>query len=66
MNLINKCTTKEIELMKQAGVYIEDKDYNNEELKKCEQQIVEFIMSHSCKNNEIDKLQNQYSSIFIY
>ena len=26
MNLLNKCTDKEIELMKKAGVYIENKD----------------------------------------
>lgn len=64
MNLLNKCTTKEIELIKQAGVNIENKDYNNEELKKCEQQIIDFIMSHSSKNNQIDKLREQYSSIF--
>ena len=36
MNLLNVCTKKEIELIKQAGVVIEDKDYNNEELKRCE------------------------------
>ena len=64
MNLLNECTDKEIELIKQAGVIIEDKNYTNEELERCETQIVDFIMSHSSKNKEIDKLHNQYSSIF--
>ena len=64
MNLLNQCTDKEIELIKQAGVVIEDKDYTNEELERCESQIVDFIMNHSSKNKEIDKLHNQYSSIF--
>lgn len=64
MNLLNECTDKEIELIRQAGVVIEDKDYTNEELERCESQIVDFIMNHSSKNKEIDKLHNQYSSIF--
>ena len=29
MNLLNECTNNEIELIKQAGVVIEDKDYTN-------------------------------------
>jgi hypothetical protein len=64
MNLLNECTNKEIELIKQAGVVIEDKDYTNEELERCESQIIDFIMSHSSKNKEIDNLHSQYSSIF--
>lgn len=64
MNLLNECTNKEIELIRQAGVVVEDKDYTNEELERCETQIVDYIMSHSSKNKEIDKLHNQYSSIF--
>ena len=53
-----------LELIKQAGVVIEDKDYTNEELERCESQIIDFIMSHSSKNKEIDNLHSQYSSIF--
>ena len=34
MNLLNKCTDKEVKLMKNAGVYLEDKDYSSEELKR--------------------------------
>lgn len=64
MNLLNKCTLKEIELMKRADIYVENKEYNNEELEQCERKIVAFIMNHSSKNNQIDKLRDEYSSIF--
>lgn len=64
MNLLNKCSKRDIELIEQAGVVLEDKDYNLEQLEKCEQEIIDYIMSHSSKNNEIDKLRDQYSSIF--
>ena len=64
MNLLNKCTNKELELMKKAGVYLEDKDYSNDELKKFERNITEYIMNHSSKDGSIGKLQNKYYSIF--
>ena len=63
MNLLNKCTTKEIELLEKAGILIENRDYSKEELSKYESEIASYIMSHSSKNGDIDKLQNQYSSI---
>lgn len=63
MNLLNKCTTKEIKLLENIGLNIEDKDYTNEELRRYESQIEDFIMSHSTKNGDISKLSNQYNSI---
>ena len=62
MNLLNKCTKKEIELLEQAGINLLDKDYTKEELKRCENEVVEHIMSKSLK--EIDGLRDEYSSIF--
>ena len=64
MNLLNECTKNEIELIEKAGVKIEDKDYTSEELKRCETEITEYIMSHSSKNGDISKLSNEYSEIF--
>ena len=64
MNLLNKCSQKDIELIEQAGVVLEDKDYNSEQLERCEQEIIDYIMNHSSKNNEIDKLRDKYSGIF--
>lgn len=64
MNLLNKCTKGEIELIEKAGITLTDKDYTEEELKICGSEIIEYIMSHSTKNGDIDKLRNQYISIF--
>ena len=63
MNLISKCTNKEIELLKSAGIDIKE-DYTTEELKGVEREITEYIMNHSSKNGDIGKLQNEYQSIF--
>ena len=63
MNLLNRCTTKEIKLLENIGLNVEDKDYTNEELRRYESQIEDFIMSHSTKNGDISKLSNQYNSI---
>jgi len=54
---------EEIELLNNAGINVEDRDYNKEELRKCELEIEEFIMSHSTKNGDITKLNNQYNGI---
>ncbi|MBQ9298840.1 MAG: hypothetical protein IJ223_07475 [Clostridia bacterium] len=64
MNLLNKCTNNEIELIKQAGVKIENKEYTAEELKRIESNITEFIMNHSTKNGDITRLQNEYQGIY--
>lgn len=63
MNLLNNCTTKEIKLLESIGLNIEDKDYTKEELRKYECHIEDYIMSHSTKNNDINKLSNEYMSI---
>ncbi len=65
MNLLDKCTTNEIKLLENIGLNVEDKDYTNEELRRYESQIEDFIMSHNTKNGDISKLSNQYSSILI-
>ena len=64
MNLLNKCTTNEIKLIKQAGIDIENKDYSDEEIDKFGVQIAEYIMSHSSKNKDMDNLNNKFSNIF--
>ena len=64
MNLIEKFTEKEINLINQAGITIEDKNYTKEELEKCRFQIADYIMNHSSKNGDIDKLNKKYNKIF--
>ena len=63
MNLLNVCTKNEIELIENAGFKVENKDYTKDEIRRCEVQITEYIMSHSSKNGDIGKLSNEYSSI---
>lgn len=63
MNLKKQFKDKEIELLQVAGINVEDREYSKEELRKCEMNIEEFIMSHSSKNGDISKLSNQYSGI---
>lgn len=64
MNLYEVMNNKEIKLLENAGIKVEDKDYAQEDFKRMEQQVVDFIMSASTKNGEIDRLRNQYESIF--
>lgn len=55
---------KELKLLRNAGVEIEkDKEYTIEEKKHICMQVSEYIMSHSSKNGDIAKLQNDYSNI---
>lgn len=62
MELFNN---NEIELLKKAGVDIENKqEYTNEDKKYIFSQVTDFIMSHSSKNGDIGRLQNEYESIF--
>ena len=62
MELFNN---KELELLKKAGVDIENKkEYTNDDKKYIFRQVSEFIMSHSSKNGDIGRLQNEYESIF--
>lgn len=63
MNLKKEFKREEIELLQVAGINVEDREYSKEELRKCEMNIEEFIMSHSSKNGDISKLSNQYNSI---
>ena len=64
MNLYKEMNKNEIKLLENAGINIEDKEYKNEDLKQFESKIVEYIMSASSKNGEIDKRRNQYERIF--
>jgi len=62
MELFN---SKELELLRKAGVKIEDKqEYTNDDKNYIFRQVSEFIMNHSSKNGDIGRLQNEYDSIF--
>ena len=63
MNLKNNLNEKEINLLEKAGVYVEDRDYNKQELEKCAFNIQDYIMSYSLKNGDINKVSNKYKEI---
>ena len=62
MELFNN---NEMELLRKAGVNVENKqNFTNDDKKYIFRQVSEFIMSHSSKNGDIGRLQNEYESIF--
>ena len=62
MELFNN---RELELLKRAGVNVEDRqEFKSEDKNYIFRQVSEFIMSHSSKNGDIGRLQNEYESIF--
>lgn len=63
MNLVEKFTIKEIQLLNNIGINIESKNYSTEEIKSYEREIEEFIFSHSSKNGDIAKFSNEYGDI---
>ena len=63
MNLKNSLNEKEINLLEKAGVYVEDRDYNKQELERCAFHIQDYIMSHSSKNGDMNRISNQYNGI---
>ena len=63
MNLVKEFTENKLKLIQEAGVNIEDRDYSKEELRICEIQIEDYIMSHSSKNGDVSKYGMEYSDI---
>ena len=62
MELFNN---KELELLGNAGINIENKkEFTNDDKNYIFRQVSEYIMSHSSKNGDIGRLQNEYDSIF--
>lgn len=57
-------TEHEMKLLKEASVYIENKDeYSKEEKQYTVNQVIGFIMNHSSKDNIISNVRNEYDSI---
>ena len=56
---------KELDLLKKAGINIDENksEYTINDKKYIFSQITEFIMSHSSKNGDIQKSQNDYNNI---
>ena len=63
MNLLNELSENETNLLKNIGIKIEDRNYNQDEAKLIENDIIEDIFSRSSKNGDIQKANEQYSNI---
>ncbi len=46
---------------KMKNFEIDDRDYTNEELRQCQNQVIEYIMSHS--KNEISNVKSKFENV---
>ena len=58
MQLSNILTDNEIRLLNKAQI-----DYSKEDANVIITKVAEYIMNHSQKNGDIEKLQNEYSGL---
>lgn len=56
-----KYSENDKQLLSQAGVYVEDKNYTKEEIENFKIKVTDYIMSNSSK--EIDKLNKKFANI---
>lgn len=61
MNLYKESNQEELRLFKEVGLEIDDRDYTNEELRQCQNQVIEYIMSKS--KNEISNVKSRFESV---
>lgn len=61
MNLYKESNQEELGLFKEVGIEIDDRDYTNEELRQCQNQVIEYIMSQS--KNEISNVKSKFESV---
>ena len=61
MNLKTYFNSKEQNLLSDAGITVENKEYSKEELSLCESEIMDYIMSKS--KNTIESTKMKYDSI---
>ena len=61
MNLYKESNQEELRLFKEVGIEIDDRDYTNEELRQCQNQVIEYIMSQS--KNEISNVKSKFESV---
>lgn len=63
MNLLNELSENETNLLRDIGINLEDRNYNQDEAKLIENDIIEDIFCRSSKNGDIQKANEQYSNI---
>ena len=63
MNLLNTFTIEQNQLLNEAGIYIQDKDYSKDEIKIIFNSIVEKVMNKSLKNRDMTNSLQKYNDI---
>ena len=63
MNLLNTFTIEQNQLLNEAGIYIQDKDYSKDEIKIIFNSIVENVMNKSLKNRDMTNSLQKYNDI---
>ena len=63
MNLLNELSENETILLKNIEINIEDRNYNRDEAKLIENDIIEDIWRRSSKNGDIQRANIEYSNI---
>lgn len=61
MNLYEVMNDKEIKLLENAGIKVEDKNYNQDDISRIQNKIIEDIMSYS--KNDILNIREKYKNI---
>lgn len=65
MNLLNELSENETKLLKNLGINIQDRNYNQDEVKLIENNILEDIWRRSSKNGDIQRANEEYSNILV-
>ena len=63
MNLANTFNMEQTKLLNKAGILIQDKDYSKDEISNFFNEIMEYVMNGSIKNNDISKSLKEYNDI---
>lgn len=63
MNLLNTFTIEQNQLLNEAGIYIQDKDYSKDEIKIIFNSNVENVMNKSLKNRDMTNSLQKYNDI---
>ena len=63
MNLLNTFTIEQNQLLNEAGIYIQDKDYSRDERKIIFNSIIENVMNKSLKNRDMTNSLQKYNDI---
>ena len=63
MNLKKTFTIEQNQLINEAGIYIQDKDYSKDEIKIIFNSIVENVMNKSLKNRDMTNSLQKYNDI---